>query len=157
MRRLAAAGIIRSEVNPAFPSKLGNHLWADVLRVPDPAGAAVELGRRAIWRVTFSTPQGDAAPFPKANAGQAPQGGPPRGLAKRLEPIPTQDGRIHAAVPVPICGPCSHPGIHASPRSPTPDRKISLARERLCRSAAIFTHCACGSFPTRTMAVGIDG
>src|ERR1017187_7615384 len=67
-RRLAAAGIAQIEVNPAYSSKLGNHLWADLLRIPDPACAAVELGRRAIWHVTFSAPQRDAAQPPKPNA-----------------------------------------------------------------------------------------
>jgi len=67
-RRLAQAGIAHAEENPAFSSKLGNHLWADVLRVPDPACAAVELGRRAIWPVRFSAPQIDAAKLPKPNA-----------------------------------------------------------------------------------------
>jgi|CZKI01.1.fsa_nt_gi hypothetical protein len=67
-RRLAGAGIAHAEENPAFSSKLGNHLWADVLRIPDPACAAVELGRRAIWPVRFSAPQKDAAQLPKPNA-----------------------------------------------------------------------------------------
>jgi hypothetical protein len=67
-RRLEAAGILQIEVNPAYSSKLGNHLWADLLRIPDPACAAVELGRRAIWHVPFSAPQRDAAQLPKPNA-----------------------------------------------------------------------------------------
>jgi|CZKI01.1.fsa_nt_gi hypothetical protein len=68
IRRLQAAGIAHAEENRAFSSKLGNHLWADVLRVPDPACAAVELGRRAIWPARFSAPQKDAAQLPKPNA-----------------------------------------------------------------------------------------
>jgi len=68
MRRLEAVGIAPVEVNPAYSSKLGNRLWADALRVPDPACAAVELGRRAIWPVRFSAPQSDAARSPKPNA-----------------------------------------------------------------------------------------
>jgi hypothetical protein len=68
LRRLAAAGIPHIEVNPAYSSKLGNHLWADLLNIPDPACAAVELGRRAIWQVKFPTPQKDTAKLPKSNA-----------------------------------------------------------------------------------------
>jgi IS605 OrfB family transposase len=67
-RRLAAAGIPHSEVNPAYSSKLGNHLWADLLRLPDPACAAVELGRRAVWPVKFPAPQKDTKKLPKPNA-----------------------------------------------------------------------------------------
>ena len=67
-RRLSAAGIIHTEVNPAFSSKLGNLLWADRLRIPDPACAAVEIGRRAIWRVKFSAPQKDPAKPSMPNA-----------------------------------------------------------------------------------------
>jgi hypothetical protein len=68
VRRLAAAGIPHAEVNPAYSSKLGNLLWADLLGVPDPACAAVELGRRAIWQVKFPAPQKDTAKLPKPNA-----------------------------------------------------------------------------------------
>jgi hypothetical protein len=68
LRRLEASGISHAGVNPAYSSKLGNHLWADLLRVPDPACAAVELGRRAIWQVKFPTPQKDTAQSPKSNA-----------------------------------------------------------------------------------------
>jgi hypothetical protein len=68
LRRLVAKGIPHAEVNPAFSTKLGNPLWADLLRVPDPACAAVELGRRALWPVKFPTPQIDPAKLPKPNA-----------------------------------------------------------------------------------------
>ena len=68
MRRLVSAGIAHLEMNPAYSSKLGNHLWADLLRIPDPACAAVELGRRAVWPITFPAPQRDAAQLPKPNA-----------------------------------------------------------------------------------------
>jgi hypothetical protein len=67
-RRLASAGVARVEVNPAYSSKMGNHLWADALRVPDPACAAVELARRALWPLRFPAPQRDAAQLPKPNA-----------------------------------------------------------------------------------------
>jgi len=68
LRRLESAGIAHIPVNPAYSSKLGNQLWADALRVPDPACAAVELGRRAVWPVRFFAPQGAAAKSPKPNA-----------------------------------------------------------------------------------------
>jgi hypothetical protein len=68
LRRLAVSGIPHFEVNPAFSSKLGNHFCADLLRVPDPACAAVELGRRALWLVKSPTPQIDTAKLPKPNA-----------------------------------------------------------------------------------------
>jgi len=66
-RRLAGAGVIHSQVNPAYSSKLGNALWADLLRIPDPACAAVEIGRRAIWQVKFPAPQRDPAKPPMPN------------------------------------------------------------------------------------------
>lgn len=66
-RRLAAAGVIHAEVNPASSSKIGNALWADLLRIPDPACAAVEIGRRAIWQVKFPAPQNDPVKPPKPN------------------------------------------------------------------------------------------
>jgi len=66
-RRLEQAGVAQAEMNPAFSSKIGNHLWADLLRIPDPACAAVELGRREIWRVNFPAPQRDSAKPPKPN------------------------------------------------------------------------------------------
>src|ERR1019366_6514937 len=65
--RLAAAGVIRAEVNPAYSTKLGNALWADLLRIPDPACAAVEIGRRGIWQVRFPAPQKDPAKPPMPN------------------------------------------------------------------------------------------
>jgi hypothetical protein len=46
VRRLEAAGLRHIEVNPAYISKLGNFLWGWPLLIPDPACAAVELGRR---------------------------------------------------------------------------------------------------------------
>jgi len=66
-RRLAAAGVTHLEVNPAYSSKLGNALWADLLRIPDPACAAVEIGRRAIWQVKFPAPQKDPVKSPMPN------------------------------------------------------------------------------------------
>jgi hypothetical protein len=46
VRRLEAAGLRHMEVNPPYSSKLGNFLWGWPLLIPDPACAAVELGRR---------------------------------------------------------------------------------------------------------------
>ena len=66
-RRFAAAGVTHLEVNPAYSSKLGNALWADLLRIPDPACAAVEIGRRAIWQVKFPAPQKDPVKSPMPN------------------------------------------------------------------------------------------
>ena len=66
-RRLAAAGVIHTEVNPAYSTKLGNALWACLLRIPDPACAAVEIGRRGIWQVRFPAPQKDPAKPPMPN------------------------------------------------------------------------------------------
>jgi hypothetical protein len=66
-RRLAAGGVVHSEVNPAYSSKIGNGIWADLLRIPDPACAAVEIGRRAIWQVKFPAPQKDPAKLPMPN------------------------------------------------------------------------------------------
>jgi hypothetical protein len=66
-RRLAAAGVVHGEMNPACSSRIGNALWADLLRIPDPACAAVEIGRRAIWQVKFPTPQKDSAKPPMPN------------------------------------------------------------------------------------------
>jgi len=66
-RRLAGAGVVHQEVNPAYSSKMGNLLWADLLRIPDPACAAIEIGRRAIWQVNFPAPQKDPEKPPKPN------------------------------------------------------------------------------------------
>lgn len=46
VRRLEALGIRHAEVNPAYSSKLGNLLWGWPLHIPDPACAAIEIGRR---------------------------------------------------------------------------------------------------------------
>jgi hypothetical protein len=66
-RRIAAAGIIHAQVNPAFSTKIGNLIWSDRLRIPDPACAAIEIVRRAIWQVKFPTPQMDPVKSPKPN------------------------------------------------------------------------------------------
>ena len=66
-RRLAAAGVVHTEVNPAYSTKVGNALWADLLRIPDPACAAVEIGRRGIWQVKFPAPQKDPEKPPMPN------------------------------------------------------------------------------------------
>jgi len=84
-RRLAALGIAHTEVNPAYSSKLGNALWADSLRIPDPACAAVELARRALWPVPFPTPQINPVEPPLSNARRqrkdGVRGGPRKGPA----------------------------------------------------------------------------
>jgi IS605 OrfB family transposase len=61
VRRLEAAGIQHMEVNPAYSSKLGNLLWCWPLMIPDPACAAVELGRRFL--------QGDRKSSERTNGG----------------------------------------------------------------------------------------
>jgi hypothetical protein len=66
-RRLDSLGIAYAEVNPAFSSKIGNALWADLLRIPDPACAAVEIGRRWIHAVNFPAPQKDLKKSPMPN------------------------------------------------------------------------------------------
>ena len=45
-RRLEESGLAHREVNPAYSSLIGNGLWAEELNTPDPACAALELGRR---------------------------------------------------------------------------------------------------------------
>ena len=94
-RRLAAAGAVHVEVNPASSSKIGNALWADLLRIPDPACAAVEIGRRAIWQVKFTAPQKDPVKPPKPNvrrqrkdgARVRPRKGPALGGWQRVEQL----------------------------------------------------------------------
>ncbi len=91
-RRLAAHGIARDEVNPAYSSKIGNALWADPLRIPDPACAAVEIGRRWIHFVNFPAPQKDPkkSPMPtvrrprKDGARARPRKGPALGGWRRV-------------------------------------------------------------------------
>jgi len=46
VRRLEEAGLRHGQVDPAYSSMIGNSLWADLLKVPDPACAALEVGRR---------------------------------------------------------------------------------------------------------------
>jgi IS605 OrfB family transposase len=55
VRRLQEAGILHAEVNPAYSSKIGNLLWATPLQIPDPACAAVEIGRRALFPLPFQS------------------------------------------------------------------------------------------------------
>ena len=61
VRRLEQAGIRHIEVNPAYSSKIGNLLWGWPLLIPDPACAAVELGRRFL--------QGDPKSSERKNGG----------------------------------------------------------------------------------------
>jgi len=61
VRRLEAAGLRHMEVNSAYSSKLGNLLWGWPLLIPDPACAAVELGRRFL--------QGDPKSSERMNGG----------------------------------------------------------------------------------------
>jgi len=46
VRRMEKCGIQHVELNPAYSSKIGNLLWGWKAMIPDPACAAVELGRR---------------------------------------------------------------------------------------------------------------
>jgi len=68
LRRLNEAGIAHAEVNPAYSSLIGNRFWADSMNIPDPACAAVELGRRHLGPLTF-TPDTRASPA-KPNDGR---------------------------------------------------------------------------------------
>ena len=61
VRRLEQAGIRHVEVNPAYSSKMGNLLWGWPMLIPDPACAAVELGRRFL--------QGDPKSSERKNGG----------------------------------------------------------------------------------------
>ena len=61
VRRLEAAGLRHKKVNPAYSSKMGNLLWGWPLLIPDPACAAVELGRRFL--------QGDPKSSERMNGG----------------------------------------------------------------------------------------
>jgi len=47
LRRAQEMGLAHKEVNPAYSSKIGNALWGWNLKIPDPACAATEIGRRA--------------------------------------------------------------------------------------------------------------
>ena len=61
VRRLEHAGIRHVEVAPAYSSKMGNLLWGWPMLIPDPACAAVELGRRFL--------QGDLRNSERKNGG----------------------------------------------------------------------------------------
>ncbi|MGO8931393.1 MAG: hypothetical protein ACLQU3_31445 [Limisphaerales bacterium] len=61
LRRLESSGITHAEVDPAYSSKLGNLLWGWPKLIPDPACAAVEIGRRFF--------QGDSQPHLRQNGG----------------------------------------------------------------------------------------
>jgi IS605 OrfB family transposase len=85
VRRLEQAGIRHVEVNPAYSSKMGNLLWGWPMLIPDPACAAVELGRRFL--------QGDPKSSERKNGGnrwkeerqaQASQGAEARAEWKRV-------------------------------------------------------------------------
>ena len=61
IRRLEYSGIEHAEVNPAYSSKIGNLLWGWPNLIPDPACAAVEIGRRFL--------QGDSRSSERTNGG----------------------------------------------------------------------------------------
>jgi len=61
VRRLQHAGLRHGEVNPAYSSKMGSLLWGWPMLIPDPACAAVELGRRFL--------QGDLKSSGRTNGG----------------------------------------------------------------------------------------
>ena len=65
-RRLDEGGLRLAQVNPAYSSRIGNLLWADSLQIPDPACAALEIGRRFLDPLPF-TPD-TRMPPPKPNA-----------------------------------------------------------------------------------------
>ena len=54
LRRLEEAGIKHAVVNPAYSSLIGNKIWADSMNIPDPACAALELGRRFLFPLNFT-------------------------------------------------------------------------------------------------------
>jgi hypothetical protein len=68
IRRLEEAGLRHAEVNPAYSSRIGNEFWADSMGIPDPACAALELGRRCLYPLPFM-PETWSNP-PKPNAGR---------------------------------------------------------------------------------------
>jgi len=85
IRRLEHVGIRHVEVNPAYSSKIGNLVWGWPMFIPDPACAAVELGRRFL--------QGDPGSSERKNGGnrrkeerqaQASQGAEARAEWKRV-------------------------------------------------------------------------
>jgi hypothetical protein len=53
LRRLEEAGIGHVEAEPAYSSLIGNRFWADSMNIPDPACAALELGRRFLHPLIF--------------------------------------------------------------------------------------------------------
>src|ERR1035438_8955630 len=59
---------IRFIVDDCCASLIGNKLWADSMNIPDPACAALELGRRCLHPLTF-TPDTRTSP-PKPNDGR---------------------------------------------------------------------------------------
>jgi hypothetical protein len=64
-RRIADIGLRHQELNPAYSSLIGNAFWADALQVPDPACAALELGRRQLHPLLFR--QESPVPLPLNN------------------------------------------------------------------------------------------
>jgi hypothetical protein len=54
LRRLKESGLAQAEVNPAYSSLIGNTLWAQSMNIPDPACAALELGRRYLHPLLFT-------------------------------------------------------------------------------------------------------
>ena len=68
LRWLNEAGIGHAEVNPAYSSLIANKLWADSMKIPDPACAALELGRRHLYPLVFT--QDTRTRPPKPNDGR---------------------------------------------------------------------------------------
>jgi IS605 OrfB family transposase len=64
LRRLDEAGLAHAEVNPAFSSQIGNKFWADSMDFPDPACAALELGRRYLRPLIFTQDTRNCPPKP---------------------------------------------------------------------------------------------
>ena len=64
LRRLEEAGIAHAEVNPAYSSMIGNRFWGDSMNIPDPACAALELGRRHLRPLIFTPDTQNPPPKP---------------------------------------------------------------------------------------------
>lgn len=85
MRRLQTPGIKHVEVNPAYSSKMSNLLWGWKNRIPDPACAAAEIGRRFL--------QEDPTPQQRKNGGN--QKKEERQVQADTEPSEAAQARSH--------------------------------------------------------------
>ena len=53
-RRTEEMGLRSAQVSAAYSSRIGNLMWADSLQIPDPACAALEIGRRFLDPLPFT-------------------------------------------------------------------------------------------------------